>query len=380
MNPASRSVVWRTAARLWRWLRGNAPKPAAPTTEPSSSQPRIERVREPLTAEERAERSERRKLLRAKSKIAAEASDIIDRFASVTRGGLKGSDRIGQQDQRLSLEHMANKDLLYFDHIETMPGGSEWCALDPDGDERELVEAQWPVSIGMVMSKTTEDQRPYYHMLHFETVEPALLRGKVRFVPRYVGVLSTCHLFADGEWFAEVTPVGLIGERWAMLDVGMRSESVRSINTTTYSKERRSSERSRDEVNRSAAMAVSLALTERYSWHAALGSSKGGPRLVLPTNPKGCLALFSDREKRDEEKRRAALKHWVHNHFRASDKEGLEYVRDHIRGATKFNWYGLGCELMVSEFDLEKNDAFREQAAEWRKQRKHNRVRVRVKR
>jgi hypothetical protein len=381
----------RAAVRLWRWLRGRAsdqapigsqpfvPPVESPPTEPPST-PRVERVREPLTAEQRAARAERKKLLQIKNKIAAEANDIIDRFTSVARGGLKGNDRIGQSDQQASLRHMANKDLLYLDHLQDMPGGSGWCALSPTGDERELVEAQWPVSVGMVVSRMSEDERPYYDLVHFETADPASLRGKVRFTPKYIGVMSVCQLFADGEWYADVTPVGLIGDRWTQLDVGMRSESVRSLYTTKYYKERKSSERIREEINRSAGMAVSLALTERYSWHAALDAGKGGPRLLLPTNPKGCLALFSDRHKRDEERRRAALKHWVHNHFRASSKEGLEYVRDHLRGATEFNWYGLGCELMVSEFDLEKNDAFRHQASEWRKQRKHNRVRVRMKR
>jgi hypothetical protein len=53
-------------------------------------------------------------------------------------------------------------------------------------------------------------------------------------------------------------------------------------------------------------------------------------------------------------------------------------VRDHLRGHTQFGWHGYDCELMVSQYDLDKNELFREEAEQWRAQRKHNKFKVRL--
>ena len=79
------------------------------------------------------------------------------------------------------------------------------------------------------------------------------------------------------------------------------------------------------------------------------------------------------------EKRRSALRHWVTNHYMEHEEAGSVYVRDHLRGNTNFRWANFPCEIMVSAYDLEKNEFFRLQAEEWRAVRKHNRVKVRIK-
>jgi hypothetical protein len=123
-------------------------------------------------------------------------------------------------------------------------------------------------------------------------------------------------------------------------------------------------------------------LTARYQWHVAFGTLPDGPRLLFPTNPQHALKLFKDRNLAAGQNKRAALKHWVEEHWRDPNPEGdadLVYVCHHLRGQTQFNWKGFDCELFVSAFDLEKNAFFKQQAAEWRAQRKHNRGKVRLK-
>ncbi len=121
-------------------------------------------------------------------------------------------------------------------------------------------------------------------------------------------------------------------------------------------------------------------LTSRYSWHVAFGSEPGS-RAVLPTSPRGCLELFRGRDLSLGENRRSALRHWVNEHYRdrSNDPGAMAYVCEHLRGNTRFVWNGLPCELMVSEYDLEKNEFFKTRAAEWRAARVHNRVKVRLK-
>jgi hypothetical protein len=164
--------------------------------------------------------------------------------------------------------------------------------------------------------------------------------------------------------------MGLLNNKWRVLD-GM---FVDDGHCRSYNKN------FRDQADQAINMAISCALTARYSWHVAF-EGKFGTRLVIPTTPSGCLKMFKDR-KGPSEGRRKALKHWVANHYRVSsaDERDLHYVRDHLRGNTLFNWKGINCELLVSQYDLEKNELFREQADQWRSQRKHNsNVKVRFK-
>jgi hypothetical protein len=118
----------------------------------------------------------------------------------------------------------------------------------------------------------------------------------------------------------------------------------------------------------------------RYHWHVAFGSDDHKLRVVVPTNPTGALKLFKDRELTSGKTRREALRHWVEHHYRDDEEAGTIYIRDHLRGHTDFGWNKMPCELMVSAYDLEKNDAFKNEAALWRATRKHNSVRVRLKR
>jgi hypothetical protein len=66
----------------------------------------------------------------------------------------------------------------------------------------------------------------------------------------------------------------------------------------------------------------------------------------------------------------------VSQHYRQSGDFGLAFVREHLRGACHFQWSDLFGEILVSGFDLEKNELFRQQASEWRAKRKHNTVHV----
>lgn len=79
------------------------------------------------------------------------------------------------------------------------------------------------------------------------------------------------------------------------------------------------------------------------------------------------------------ETRRAALRHWVREHYRETKVTGLAFVCNHLRGKTIFQWRSLACEIFVSAFDLEKSEFFKKQAADWRANRKHNSVKFRLK-
>lgn len=196
------------------------------------------------------------------------------------------------------------------------------------------------------------------------------VRGLVNLTPKniFVYTLGACE---GGKIRGENTVVGLVGGRWQFLDKRIPSHrgGVPTVRTLP------------GHWLEALSVIFSAALVERYAWHVAFGFNDGGPRLVVPTNPRGCLDLFRSRDLAAGERRRAALRHWVNSHYRnrSEDPGAVAYVRDHLRGATRFIWNGLDCELMVSAYDLEKDEAFRAQAADWRSARKHNHARLRVK-
>lgn len=108
------------------------------------------------------------------------------------------------------------------------------------------------------------------------------------------------------------------------------------------------------------ALATAVALKQRYEWAVSLGLEKA-PSVRFVTDPTGIKEVFRIRDLPDGKDRREALLTWVTQHWRQHrrDPELEVYVRKHLRGATSFNWRGMNCELLPSQFDLEK----REQAA-----------------
>jgi hypothetical protein len=311
-------------------------------------------------------RKPRKTLAPLRREIADAVSDIIEQITGFDMPHI--AERHAGREFEEALGHLYGCDFHYVNELmEKMNGGSQWRALEPDNDMRELI---WPIDIATVVKRDWGG----LEFCRMFTATPASLRGRAKIVPARAAWLASAAVEPDGKWFAQMSPVGLIGGKWVALDEGL----ARDAKFTPRGALEARAHHDRDEVNDTCSITQSVALTERYSWHVAIGQTNG-PRVLLPTNPHGCLELFKTRERRDGE-RRAALRHWVANHFRERGDREIAYVRDHLRGSTAFDWQGFGCEIFVSEYDLEMNELFRLQAAEWRARRKHNRVNVRLKR
>jgi hypothetical protein len=98
-------------------------------------------------------------------------------------------------------------------------------------------------------------------------------------------------------------------------------------------------------------MALSVQFTRRYYWHVKLGYPQARARLALATNATEARKLFAARDLPEGKQRRAALRHWVAEHYRRARE--VE-VRSHFRGAERFNWDGMQCEITPSEYDRDR--------------------------
>jgi hypothetical protein len=255
--------------------------------------------------------------------------------------------------------------------------GEYWYLHPEDRDAHELVDMYWPIDVAFAADKG----EGWIFVQRVASIAAKEVRGLVKLVPAKIAVIASAYVPPEGPWRGDAEIIGWINRKWVCIENQLLSAHVDGIRGD--SKMVMIHRPPADEVHNSTAMAFSAMLTHRFEWHVAFGRNQlSGPRLVIPTNPQGCLELFKTRDRSNPETRRSALRHWVNEHYRtrSDDPAQLDYVCEHLRGNTRFAWAGLDCELLVSAYDMEKNEFFRQRAGEWRAARRHNRIRVRLKR
>lgn len=246
----------------------------------------------------------------------------------------------------------------------------------------EAAELSWPLDISYVIpdgglhDTITNVVHDAIVFKRLATIKPPDVRGITKLVPQKMLALSSACIVGTAH-NADLDLIGLIGGKWQQLPLVKktiaRGNSWYSIESEGgYNNAR---------INNEVILVSGVKLTTRYNWHIAIGFSETGPRVLFPTSARGAIVLLQNRELEPGRSRRQAIRHWVSEHWRDNsyDEGALIYVRKHLRGHTQFIWNGLFAEVLVSEYDLEKNELFKQEAALWRARRKHNRVHVRLK-
>lgn len=324
----------------------------------------------------------RRQLAKARILVADQINMVLEKMSSFDADRYKYA-----KYEKETINEIFGRDLFWLDadldQNDHLMGGTELIILNPNAEPKlptEVAEVCWPLDTSTVIRKEAgEDaEGACYLFERIRTISPQEARGHAQyFAPKMVR-LCFAKIFDNGSWYSESNIAGLFNDRWRLVDRNLARVFERG-GRKTLTHTMMDNERIRRETHDTIAMSMSLALSRRYVWHVALGPTRDGTRILLPTNPAGCLAFFKNRERDANRLRRAALRHWVMRHYRNSDALGLTFVREHLRGHTEFAWSDLACEIFVSAFDLEKNEAFRLEAEQWRSQRKHNSVIVRRK-
>ena len=219
-------------------------------------------------------------------------------------------------------------------------------------------EICWPMSIGYASKHVCRDHDDI-RFNYWQTIPAKKLRGITRFTGRkniawYNGVLDN-----KGNFLSSVMYAAWDGVRWKTAPLirydGAFFDAVKDAGMGVIERHLDVGE---NNIGIQAALGQSLALTFRYEWGAQF-SFPGSPKIIIPTTPRGILELFNDRDKKEGEDRRAALKHWVAEHVRKSSGGRFHHVIDHLRGQLKFKWRGWDIEIKPAQFDLEKIEASR---------------------
>lgn len=109
-----------------------------------------------------------------------------------------------------------------------------------------------------------------------------------------------------------------------------------------------------DRLSREIDLSMSWSEASKAQWHVEIGR-RSGISFSFATLPSKVSGIFKAREIKDGEKRRAALKNWVTDHWRtdSNDPDFEVYVRRHLRGAETFEWGDYFCTVHPAVLDLE---------------------------
>lgn len=230
--------------------------------------------------------------------------------------------------------------------------------MNDDDDETILYETDsmdsasklpiWPLDVSFCSWQETPV--PGMNFQRFRTIKPKEARGLVKLVSPVMAEQLSALVLNDGERLAARGFMSLVGGNWI--------DARGTIQQWRYGggfEQHNKYDDTEIEQNRLLPMlATWVALRQRYDWSILLGY-EGIARVRFFTDPIGLRAVFKLRDLPPGKERRAALKHWVRQHWRRQrdDEEARSWVRRHIRGAESFTWDGLRCAIRPAEFDLE---------------------------
>jgi len=113
--------------------------------------------------------------------------------------------------------------------------------------------------------------------------------------------------------------------------------------------------------------ALGIWKARREQWRVYF-SIDGKPGIELPSDPVGVRAAFRLRDIPPGKSRRAALLHWVTEHWRMNRYDPTEevLVREHLAGQRAFAWNGLRCKITPSRIDQDRAEESTERRQEAR--------------
>lgn len=246
-----------------------------------------------------------------------------------------------------------------FEPLVSAMGGDDTILTGDTVDDQPI----WPVNVavGYPLSPGRTDWPEGSWQFHrYKTLNPKEWRGKIhKLFPRMLDI-ATATVTPAGKQISARTPVALINGTLREIprtDVGMHISSFGEfcVNPGWFGY-------GREAVIGDASMIVGmrllggLALRRRYYWSVLLGEGSG-PRVRFLTDAIGMREAFRLRDIPSGKARRAALLHWVREHWRKHRNPSAvdrAWIAAHLRGARSFNWNSLVCEIEPSQEDAER--------------------------
>lgn len=186
------------------------------------------------------------------------------------------------------------------------------------------------------------------------TLRPAEWRGKLRRVFPRMYERHESYINREGATWGSVVPYGVVGSSLVDAWAYNSPKSERLMPGQILGAQTPIPDVEKFDI----AIAHGIELRREYLWSVLLGE-EGLPRARFVTDALGVREAFRLRDIPPGRERRAALKHWVRQHWRQqrADPAAKSWVRAHMRGATDFAWNGLSCRVEPSREDVRRNMA-----------------------
>jgi hypothetical protein len=269
---------------------------------------------------------------------------------SIIRQVLEKPDFDKARSGEVRRDWLAPPPLSAFQRLEPMGFGltdeENWWCFNPYDCPPDLV---WPLDVGLITEEGGTDP-PGLVMSRTYTITPKQARGYAhRFGPFMVR--SDHAQMERGQLMRTAALYVWLGGQWS--DASNRVMWEGTADKPLHTRAGALPQRDRMQP----ALHTSMGLRQRYEWAVALGLDNS-PSIRFATDPTGIKEVFRIRDLPAGRDRREALLNWVTQHWRQDrrDSDVEVYVRKHLRGATAFNWRGMNCELLPSQFDIDKRD------------------------
>lgn len=243
--------------------------------------------------------------------------------------------------------------------------GPLWAASPYEEDDRGFFHPDavnhpklvWPLSFGAVFRGRDGNWGDHLHCIYAMDASPVILRGRCKFAGKHNMAMYEGILDKNNTWFSVLNYASWHWGAWR--DAGLiRYDEAFLRNVRPEGGAPSTAGHPVDEgempLGDRAAMFQSMALTYRYEWGAQF-SIDSSAKIIIPVTPAGVLELFNDRNKPQDNDRRAALRHWVSRHMRSTSGGNFSEVRRHLRGETRFSWRGFDVVIRPSQFDEDRN-------------------------
>jgi len=281
------------------------------------------------------------KPVKDEGKILARFHDLMNRIYAA-QPLPKGTARFSRRDQ---LAPPSVSEFKGIDPVLLYGGDDEWFFRPEDCSP--LVE--WPIDVAMVrdVPDDDDDDSVSFHVTRLRSVTPKDVRGMVHRISPFM--LRKDVLAHDrGRLMTASGVVTYFGGQWIDADKRTIWDETREIPMASGPDKY---------ATTMGGLAIALALRHRYEWAVNVGWEQS-PSIRIVTDPTGLKELFRLRDVPSSGDRREALMAWVSSHWRKTraDQDVETYVRKHLRGATKFEWKGLACEVVPSRYDMETRD------------------------
>lgn len=184
-------------------------------------------------------------------------------------------------------------------------------------------------------------------------------RGKVKMTPSRMIEICETGVYPTGETFSSVCPYGVMGGK--LVELFVHNHPMAGIRVHPGDVYSRGSSFV-DDIDKNTPLldyqiGQAIELRREYLWSVVIGE-EGIPRARFSTDPIGIREAFRLRDIPPGKARRAALRHWVREHWRknrTTSAADRAFISAYLRGATLFTWDGLSCEIQPSRDDMRKN-------------------------